>query len=676
VTADSTASVSAALTTRLEQIGQIDASSHAALVLALPALQRILPDAVSLEATVVLCEEVARHAPGQARCLITHLPYLLEQIDLSGLRRWVLTGMRLYPNDGSRLNAYFDLKDPMAAPSLRAEMQGTSFGSAGKGLQYFLAGFGLTEMEVKPRKQQTLEALPARPVISDRIVLLPEHYLALEGAEEGDIYMAATAHAIAHLRHSALHQPANKRKPLLLAILSLVEDARVERLMGQQYPGLYALWGRFHKATGATNDLTVASLTARLARAIHEPSYEDPNHWVNKGRELFEQCAGRLHDRSGFTEIGSILANDLGQMRARFVPQLYLPEPAYRDDNTVLWDFGAESQEAPDDEVLARNAMQTVADETQASDVIRISPVITSDAQRVHYPEWDLRTEMLRENWVTVIDLPVPRPVRSQNGIAAERPASRRLAFGSRARLLDRAVRLRRQHEGEELDLDAAIESRISARGRIMPDPRIFQRPGRRRRHLTVLLLLDLSESTNDRIGGSFTSVLDLEKQAADILAASIDPGCDRIAIDGFASNGRSDVQYTHIKDFDEPYGEEQRQYLLKQRGSLSTRMGAALRHAGTHLTAEHGEKKVLLVVTDGEPSDIDVVDRTYLVEDARHAVAALNVRGIDTFCLTLDKRADSYVRTIFGAWNFLIVDNAVSLPFQVSQALEKVAAR
>lgn len=676
MTADATATFPGALATRLEQVNQIDPSIGEALVQALPDLQRILPDAASLEATIALCEEMALHASGQAQCLIAQLPYLLGQIDLSGLRRWVSTGVRLYPNDGSRLNAYFELKDPMAARSLRAEMQGTSFGSAGTSLQYFLAGFGLNEMEVKPRKQQTLEALPARPVISDRIVLLPEQYLALEGAEEGDIYMAATAHAIAHLRHSALHQPANKRKPLLLAVLALIEDARVERLMGQQYPGLYALWGRFHTATGTTNDLTVASLTARLARAIHEPSYEDPNHWVNKGRELFEQCAGRLHDLDAFTEIGSILANDLGQMRVRFVPELYRPEPAYRDDNTVLWDFGAESQETPDDEVLARSAMQTVPDESQASDVIRISPVIASDAQRVHYPEWDQRIEMLRENWVTVIDVPVPRPVRSQNSIAAERPAGRRLALGSRARLLDRAVRLRRQHEGEELDLDAAIESRISARGRIMPDPRIFLRPGRRRRHLTVLLLLDLSESTNDRISGSFTSVLDLEKQAADILAESIDPGFDRIAIDGFASNGRSDVQYTHIKDFDEPYGEHQRQYLFKQRGSLSTRMGAALRHAGSQLTAEHGEKKVLLVVTDGEPSDIDVADRTYLVEDARHAVAALSVRGIDTFCLTLDKRADSYVRTIFGAWNFLIVDNAVSLPFQVGQALEKVAAR
>ncbi|GAC1415348.1 MAG: hypothetical protein NVSMB6_17670 [Burkholderiaceae bacterium] len=673
---EETTPFSTTLTKRLERVRQMDLSSHEALLQALPALQRILRDAAELDATTALCEEVVLYAPAQAPCLTTQLPYLLERIDLSGLRRWVLTGVRLYPDDGARLGAYFGLKDPIAARSLRAEMRGTSLARVGMSLQYFLAGFGLAEMEVKPRKQQTLEALPVRPVIGDRILLFPEHYLALEGGEKGDIYMAATAHAIAHLRYSALHQPANKRKPMLLAVLALIEDARVERLMGQQYPGLYALWGRFHTATGAKNDLTVGSLTARLARAIHEPSYEDPNHWVNKGRELFEQCAGRLHDLNAFNEIGSILANDLGQMRVRFVPQQYRPEPAYRDDNTVLWDFGSESEEAPDDEVLARNAMQTVADEAQASDVIRISAVITSDEQRVHYPEWDQRTEMLRENWVTVIDVPVPGSVRLQSSLTAERAAGRRLAFGSRARLLDRAVRLRRQHEGEELDLDAAIESRINTRGKIMPDPRIFQRPGRRRRHLAVLLLLDLSESTNDRIGGSFTSVLDLEKQAADILAESVDPACDRIAIDGFASNGRSDVRYTHIKDFNEPYGEDQRQYLRKQRGSLSTRMGAALRHAGTRLTAEHAEKKVLLVVTDGEPSDIDVVDRTYLVEDARHAIAALNVRGIDTFCLTLDKRADSYVRTIFGAWNFLIVDNAVSLPFQVGQALEKVAAR
>jgi nitric oxide reductase NorD protein len=83
-----------------------------------------------------------------------------------------------------------------------------------------------------------------------------------------------------------------------------------------------------------------------------------------------------------------------------------------------------------------------------------------------------------------------------------------------------------------------------------------------------------------------------------------------------------------------------------------------------------------LLIITDGEPSDIDVADKDYLVDDARHAVGELTNARIDTFCLTLDKCADSYVRTIFGAWNYLIMDNAVSLPFQLTRALEKVAAR
>ncbi|KAF3999867.1 nitric oxide reductase activation protein NorD [Glaciimonas immobilis] len=673
---DETTGISAALTERLERIRQIEPPGHESLLQALPALQRVVRDAATLEAMISLCEEVALSARGQLPCLTGSLVYLLDRLNVSGLRRWILTGMRLYPDDGVRLGGYFRLEDPIAVSSLRAESDGASLAGVRTSLQYFLAGFGLAEMEVRPRKQQTLDALPGRPVISDQVLLLPEHYLALEGALEGAIYAAATAHAIAHLRHSVLHQTANKRKPLLLAVLSLIEDARVERIMGQQYPGLYALWGKFHTATGAKNDLTVGSLTARLARAIHDPCYEDPNHWVNKGRELFEQCAGRLHDLAAFNEVGSILANDLGQMRVRFVAQQYSPEPAYRDDNTVLWDFGSESQEALDDEILARNTMQIVPDETQADEVARISPVMSSDEQRVHYPEWDYRTEMLRENWVTVIDVPVPRAVQHQTSQSAERAVSRHSTFGSKVHLLDRGLRLRRQHEGEELDIDAAIESRISFRGRIMPDPRVFQRAGRRRRHLTVLLLLDLSESTNDRIGGSFTSVLDLEKQAADILAVAIDPGYDRFAIGGFASNGRSNVRYTHIKDFDQPYGDVQRHYLRQQRGALSTRMGAALRHAGARLAADHAEKKVLLVVTDGEPSDIDVVDKAYLVEDARHAVAGLNIRGIDTFCLTLDKRADSYVRTIFGAWNFQIVDNAISLPFQVSQALAKVAAR
>ncbi len=114
----------------------------------------------------------------------------------------------------------------------------------------------------------------------------------------------------------------------------------------------------------------------------------------------------------------------------------------------------------------------------------------------------------------------------------------------------------------------------------------------------------------------------------------------------------------------------------MRQQGSLSTRMGAALRHAGARLRKEAAEKRILLLVTDGEPSDIDVADKEYLVDDARHAVNTLHVKGVTVFCLTLDKEGGRYMKTIFGIRNYMIVDNALSLPAQLARALTQIAAR
>jgi nitric oxide reductase activation protein len=362
-------------------------------------------------------------------------------------------------------------------------------------------------------------------------------------------------------------------------------------------------------------------------------------------------------------------------MRVRFVPELYVVQPAYRDDNSFLWEFDNDAPpDTPPEESLSRSSVQIDPTDGDADSAIHVSPVAPEVGQRYEYPEYDYREDLLREAWAVVLDRS-GRDADMAVGTGRQRQLSRGVSLDTRARTLDRAIRLRRQQEGESLDLNAAVESRISWRAGVTPDPRIFQRPGKRRRHASILLLVDLSESTNDRIKG-FTSVLDVEKQAADLLAQSIDTDYDRLAIAGFHSDGRDKVHYLRLKEFDEPYGEEQRQLLLRQQGSLSTRMGAALRHAGARLLREISEKRILLLVTDGEPSDIDVTDREYLVEDARFAVHSLNTKGITVFCLTLDKAGGSYMKKIFGDGNYLIVDNALSLPAQLSRALTRIAAR
>ena len=649
---------------------------HPALSDALSSLPPRLRNPGTEEELTALLKDAAQAAPGLEPALGSHLGFLLNSLDVGGLRRWILTGMRLYANHPGQLAAYFRLEDAAAAQAMVAEAKGTSFERARHALQYFTTGFGQADLSLAARRQRSLNALPLRPVISQGTLLLPDHYLAWDGATRGNIYRAAVAHALAHLQYSPRHQPAGKKKPLLIAVLSLIEDARVERLAIQRFPGLWSLWSCFHTAHGENNELTFFSLAARLSRALHDPDYQDQNHWVNKGRELFEaEAALGLDDPERFAEVGKILGNDLGQMRVRFVQDLYAVQPAYRDDNSFLWEFELDAPpDTPPEESLSRSSVQIEATDQEAETAMHVSPIEQLPGQRFIYPEWDYRENLLRDAWATVHD----RLARDATEIISngrQRSLVRGVSLDTRSRTLDRGVRLRRQHEGESLDLNAAVESRISWRARITPDPRIFQRPGKRRRHASILLLVDLSESTNDRVKG-FTSILDVEKQAADLLSQSIDTDYDRLAIDGFNSDGREKVHYLRLKEFDEPYGDSQRRVLMRQQGSLSTRMGAALRHAGFRLFQQRAEKRILLLVTDGEPSDIDVVDRDYLVEDARHAVHYLGMKGVTVFGLTLDKAAGAYMKKIFGARNYTIVDNALSLPIQLTRTLAQIAAR
>ena len=108
-------------------------------------------------------------------------------------------------------------------------------------------------------------------------------------------------------------------------------------------------------------------------------------------------------------------------------------------------------------------------------------------------------------------------------------------------------------------------------------------------------------------------------------------------------------------------------------RGGMSTRMGAALRHASAMLGERSADYKVILMLTDGQPSDVDVLEDDYLIADASHAVLSASARGIQTFCLTLDRRADAYVQKIFGVRNYLIADDANAFAGYTGKAIIKL---
>src|SRR6185437_3891914 len=132
-----------------------------------------------------------------------------------------------------------------------------------------------------------------------------------------NIFLAACAHAGAHLTHSRMRFPVGRSKPLQIALSSLIEDARVEALALRDMPGLRRLWLPFHTAAPAPQ-ATAAGLMGRLARALIDPDYADPDAWIGKGRALFEAAANRLDDPATSREIGGLLGNDIGQMRLQF----------------------------------------------------------------------------------------------------------------------------------------------------------------------------------------------------------------------------------------------------------------------------------------------------------------------------------------------------------------------
>jgi nitric oxide reductase NorD protein len=233
---------------------------------------------------------------------------------------------------------------------------------------------------------------------------------------------------------------------------------------------------------------------------------------------------------------------------------------------------------------------------------------------------------------------------------------------------VEELVRLRARAEGDSLDLDAAIRALSDLRAGVSPDGRVYRLVARARRDLSVLVLLDLSRSTNDPVPGTGTTLLDLAREATALLADAMASLGDDFAIHGFWSNTRRQVDYFRVKDFGRDYDEAARSRLAGLTGDYSTRMGCALRRAGSLLARRPGHARLVLLVTDGAPSDVDAHDPRYLVQDARHAVHELRRRGMQVHALTLDPRADQYVSRVFGAGHFTVLDRIARLPEKLPQ--------
>ncbi len=592
--------------------------------------------------------------------MLEQMPFLLRQLSLEGLKNWIDYGVRNYGKHPERQRDYFKLQSADSRAILQRERHGTLYIDNERRLSLYLQALWNTQTYLVPYSEAFDELRRPRPYFDKLGIRVPDVYDARNGVSGLDRYRALLAHCMAHQSWSQ-SLIADNYSPFQRIAIETFEDARVEHLAMQRYPGLRRLFQALHPrpdehACDPERESCIRHRLTMMSYALLDPGHGYENaiigEFVEKFRELLAAGPGST------AEIAALALSFVARTRRQSdqLPNVHFKdtEVDYRDDNRHLWRFieAGDEEESFEDE-SSRSAQQ--------EEVQTLPPR--------HYPEWDYNSSSYRPDWVSLYESlhPPGDPAHIDRLLAKHAMLAKRLQRIMELLKPQQYVRVRYQEEGSELDLDVAIRSLIDFKSGHTPDPRINMSHRHDGRDIAVMLLLDLSASLNDIPPGCEQSILELSQEAVSLLAWTIQGVGDEFAIAGFSSNTRHEVRYQHIKGYSEPWGEEVKGRLAAMEAGYSTRMGVALRHAAHYLKARKADKKLLLILTDGEPSDIDVDDERLLIEDSHKAVQELDQMGIYTHCINLDPKADEYVADIFGQ-HYTVIDHVERLPERLPQ--------
>ncbi|MDX2506072.1 MAG: VWA domain-containing protein [Gammaproteobacteria bacterium] len=675
----------------------------ALLLGSMPAAARNLGDAELFRGYLTFIHQLASTASRGVRPMLNHIDDLLSKLTLSGLRRWANFGAQAYRRDFNNLTAYFNLESADSIAMLQKERRGVLFIKVQRKLNFYLRALWGRDFFLRPTGADYTDF---RPYIEQRILHMPDAVDNL-GSEDNkipglELYRATAAHMASHMCYSTAPISAEALSPAQMFFIGLIEDARVEYKAIKDFPGLKKLWHSLLvlEADEAAEHETMPVLE-HAALMLMDDSVTSDDKELNTIVAKFHNEIEENQDNNNFCwHLGLDMFNLFSSRKA--VPSLRILERIripYRDDNRYVWEFEEFTWDAEHEYVPAsqRQVRKTVSVIEMANEVD--CELAGDDAQEIwtcatemrpyeddltdntksfnemwgkepvsdpfHYHEWDYQIQLHRPDWSTVYERRQPRgnPEDIEDILTEYKPIAHRIKQIIDLLTPEGVQRVRNMEDGDEIDLNAAVDAMISIRMGEQPNPRITMRNVVKNRDLSVVVLMDLSESTNEAMAGSDKTVLQLTREAATLVATAINGIGDPFALHGFASDGRHDVQYYRFKHFEQKFDDDVKSRLAGMKGGLSTRMGTALRHAGHHLMKQQERRKLILLVTDGEPADIDERDPQHLRHDTKKAVEELYSTGVLTYCLTLDPNADSYVKRIFGENNYTIIDNVDRLP-------------
>jgi nitric oxide reductase NorD protein len=632
----------------------------------------------------------------------------LREVEPDIVSAWCLHAMDSYDRQGlqSAMAVIRDLDGFLAVGHQRAA--GSLFEEAVPILLPFVQGLEGRRLKIEPGEQAWTDG---------EVIYLPGIVARLDNQTDNfQLFKSIVTHLWAQTRYGTL----NANLPEILsayrssreaqAVFHTLETMRLDAHIARELPGLYR---RMRALSAALEDPPLQDPWAEAGQALSDPgcSVRDTLEWLDRlyGEEPpAPRCyQGQLQpeaawaarqkrlerDRARLRESLRVIAEEIAEGRTDHAPpeQFEVDQPDEGEINQSLQiEVTLAEQPLPIPDVVRQQLTSILLDlgeippefltpagegeydasllEDQSLNPEDVWAGAYHEEGAFLYNEWDVVRQAHKKNWCVLREIEVPVAdtgfYRATLGKYAGYIHSLRRTFEI-LRGEDRL--LKRQSDGEDIDIDALVEAWGDVHTGLEMSDRLFTRMHKEERNIAVMFMVDMSGSTRGWIN-------DAEREALILLAEALNTLGDRYAIYGFSGWTRKRCEAFRVKDFDEPWDEDVIGRVCGIEPKDYTRMGAPIRHLAQKLKQVEARTKLLITLSDGKPDDYDLEYRgEYGIEDTRQALFEARREGIHAYCITIDREGQDYLPHMYGAANYTVLDDVAKLPTKVSDIYRKI---
>lgn len=649
-------------------------------------------------------------------------PQILGRLSLQDLEEWVEKGLETADSTGDKGTSYFSLQTGTSRGAVEHLVKGLELKDVHSVLRSYAEALIGKKLQIRSSSifYKNLPGLSRFFSVTDgtRVFLPSQIDLFTDEELNFKTYKWMLTHELGHILFGTFDIGAKelgmfsefKNPNHALKIFEFLEDERVDYLIGEQYPGLKrdrilimdSYVTRRSESSEEIKRSVFRSLSYRVSEAI-DKQYS-PECRLNpllkealtsvispecSARDVLELTA-RIYDSLNGESSCEVCENRdaLDRIFYRGSIDYDLVENARTGTSHLVLDLTERFQEkkiemsaetieravARIEESLpveAEELLWQIRDGERMDELFdqvqnEIAEMETEKRFRraVYYDEWDMKLDDYKKDWCRVREIDMPetnahfynQTIHDNYGLVS----LLRRHFG----LLrpDRIKRFFREERGDDIDFDALIESVTDYHAGITPSDRVYIRREKNLRDVSVAFLVDMSYSTGEELP-SGKRIIDIEREGLVLMAEALESIGDQWAVYGFSSHYRDKVDFLVVRDFGESFSQEVKMRFENIRPIAQTRLGAAIRHANSLLAKQPSRIRLLVLLSDGRPYDIDYGDADYAVEDTRRALWEGKRKGVNSFCITVDKKSRDYLPYMYGEANYTVIDNIESMP-------------